>query len=135
MKKGNCIHFNGVMNDFCKAGMPYDSVRDEKPDPNTKGRIPCITFNGRRSDTCPKFLEPTDEQIAQFEKETEESVARITKVMQVVSKWKTWTKTNRIAKQEVIECPICKGKLHSQAAYNGHVWGGCETEGCVSWMQ
>lgn len=35
-----------------------------------------------------------------------------------------------------IECPICKGNLHySVASYNGHLWGKCETEGCVAWMQ
>lgn len=35
-----------------------------------------------------------------------------------------------------IECPICKGRLYiRQASHNGHVWGQCETEGCVSWME
>lgn len=35
-----------------------------------------------------------------------------------------------------IPCPICKGRLHySVASHNGHMWGRCETEGCVSWMQ
>lgn len=54
----------------------------------------------------------------------------------VVSKWRTWTKKNRVAKQEVVECPACKGRLHlSQAAYNGHVWGKCETADCVEWME
>ena len=53
-----------------------------------------------------------------------------------VAKWRTWSKANRVAKREVIECPVCKGRLHlSQAAYNGHVHGTCETEGCVSWME
>jgi hypothetical protein len=38
--------------------------------------------------------------------------------------------------QGVVTCPVCKGRLRlSHAAYNGHVWGQCETEGCVSWME
>ncbi len=38
--------------------------------------------------------------------------------------------------QGVIECPLCKGKLHyTVAACNGHIWGKCETENCLSWMQ
>lgn len=38
--------------------------------------------------------------------------------------------------KEVIECPKCKGRLHlSIAATNGHVWGKCETEGCLAWME
>lgn len=34
-------------------------------------------------------------------------------------------------------CPICKrGQLHySVAGVNGHIWGRCTTDGCVSWMQ
>jgi hypothetical protein len=34
-----------------------------------------------------------------------------------------------------VECPKCKGKLgYSIARSNGHVWGKCETTGCLSWM-
>lgn len=67
----------------------------------------------------------------------EDSHRRMTLVGPVVREWrKDWSKSNRVAKAEVIECPACKGRLHlSQAAYNGHVWGQCETKGCVSWME
>ncbi len=35
-----------------------------------------------------------------------------------------------------IECPKCKGELnYSRAKSNGHVWGKCKTENCLSWMQ
>lgn len=35
-----------------------------------------------------------------------------------------------------IVCPICKGNLaYSVASINGHLWGTCQTEGCVQWMQ
>jgi hypothetical protein len=35
-----------------------------------------------------------------------------------------------------IKCPTCGGCLHwSRAPENGHVWGRCETEGCVAWIQ
>lgn len=35
-----------------------------------------------------------------------------------------------------IVCPICKQTLrYSVAGYNGHLWGACETNGCVQWMQ
>ena len=36
----------------------------------------------------------------------------------------------------VIDCPTCRGRLHwSRAPENGHVWGKCETEECVAWIQ
>jgi transcriptional regulator with XRE-family HTH domain len=35
-----------------------------------------------------------------------------------------------------IECPVCHGVLrYSVAGYNGHLWGQCQTQGCVQWMQ
>jgi len=35
-----------------------------------------------------------------------------------------------------IECPLCGCKLRfTVAKSNGHVWGKCETDGCLSWMQ
>lgn len=37
---------------------------------------------------------------------------------------------------EVVECPVCKGRLHlTIAACNGHVHGRCETDSCVAWME
>lgn len=38
--------------------------------------------------------------------------------------------------QGTIECPICQKKLgFSVAKSNGHIWGRCETAGCLAWMQ
>lgn len=35
-----------------------------------------------------------------------------------------------------IKCPKCGSKLnYSIASINGHLWGECETENCLSWMQ
>uniref|UniRef100_A0A6M3LAC6 Uncharacterized protein n=1 Tax=viral metagenome TaxID=1070528 RepID=A0A6M3LAC6_9ZZZZ len=35
-----------------------------------------------------------------------------------------------------IECPKCEGRLfYTVAAINGHVWGKCETDDCLSWME
>lgn len=34
----------------------------------------------------------------------------------------------------IIECPKCKGELHFTRAFsNGHIWGKCKTENCLSW--
>ena len=35
-----------------------------------------------------------------------------------------------------VKCPVCGGKLnYSVAALNGHLWGKCETGGCLHWME
>lgn len=129
MRAGTCVHFNGVQHDKCAADVAYASVRGEGP-------IPCLTLNGKRRDCCAKYQEPTPEQVAESEREIEEALDRMRLVMVAVRPWRTWSKQNRVAKEGVIECPACKGRLHlSQAAYNGHVWGKCETKGCASWME
>ena len=55
--------------------------------------------------------------------------------LKVAGEWKVKPKPKE-DRSEVVECPICKGRLYlSQSAYNGHCHGRCETEGCVSWME
>lgn len=35
-----------------------------------------------------------------------------------------------------IVCPKCSGRLrYSIAGSNGHIWGTCETKGCLRWIQ
>ncbi len=55
--------------------------------------------------------------------------------IKVAGAWKVKPKPAN-DRHEVVECPICKGRLHlSQSAYNGHCHGKCETDNCVSWME
>lgn len=148
MVRGSCFHFNGIQHKTCDAGIAYDSVRPVLAVPVvsqfsgetiTTGPIPCFRKlpNGTESpDTCPQRRWPTQDEIDAREREITEAIEQIGRVMIAIKPWRTWSKKNRVAKHEVIECPECKGRLHlSQAAYNGHVHGKCETEGCVSWME
>lgn len=85
---------------------------------------------------CPHWIRRTREMGEARADRFEAAIKRMTLAGPVVAAWRTWTKKNRVGKEEVVECPACKGKLHlSQSAYNGHVWGKCETEGCLSWME
>jgi hypothetical protein len=85
---------------------------------------------------CELRQAPTQEQVEQDRIETEQRMEKFRIVMTAVKGWRTWTKSNRVAKAEIIICPACGGRLHlSQAAYNGHVHGQCETKDCVSWME
>lgn len=34
-----------------------------------------------------------------------------------------------------IDCPVCGNKLSYVRQHNGHVWGKCKTENCLSWIQ
>lgn len=84
-------------------------------------------------EACPKWIRRTREQGEARADAFEAAIKRMTIVGPVVSEWR---KKPPLGKAEVIECPVCKGRLHlSQASCNGHVHGHCETADCVSWME
>jgi hypothetical protein len=147
---GTCIHFNGVQNKLCKRGVAYS---------NWDGPKPCIQFMEKsarggtylrpgeqpaerkpfpgadKAKPCPFYEEPTDEQVQADRAEADAALKRTIAAIEVAGKWRVKPKPAS-DRHEVVECPVCKGRLHlSQSAYNGHVHGKCETEGCVSWME
>lgn len=124
-----CRHFTGVCNKVCAAGVEYDAFRC-----GPAVQLPCLLL---RPDvpqaTCEKYVERTQEELDAEERETNEAMAKHILVIPFVSEWR---KKPPRGKQEVVECPACKGRLHlSQSAGNGHVWGRCQTKGCVSWIE
>lgn len=146
MKAGQCKHYTGCINPrkpTCDSGVNYrEHVGGD--DFGWVTRLPCFTLE--RADpakivACDKYQEPTREEIDAHEAEVS---AAITKMMIAYSgnvrKWRAeqgWSKSNRVSAQGVVPCEACgKGEIHlTMASYNGHVWGKCTTDGCVSWME
>lgn len=73
MNKGTSKHFNGIgRNKLCEAGVCYDSVKGAKA-----FGFPCIKVYGAGgprehkndgwADTCDKYEEPSDKEVADFE--------------------------------------------------------------------
>ena len=120
----------------CTAGCDIKTVRCV---PTGKSGIkwgPCI--EGHLLDNplqhCPKWVRRTREHAEARAVSMEKAIHRLTVVMPVVKKWRSPKPYEN--KNGVITCPVCGGKLHlSQSAYNGHVWGKCETDHCVGWME
>ena len=163
MKHGTCIHYTGLSFSkearLCRAGVNYDETFNAKK-PGMFLRMPCVEFMCRpehgqgtyvkpgekcihvptdhRGETvipCPHRQEPTEEQVQADRADDEKCLKQMTAGLHVASEWRIKPKP-LLDRQEVVECPICKGKLHlSQSAYNGHVWGKCETQDCLSWME
>lgn len=152
MDHGTCIYFNGVQNALCERGVSY-SVNW----PN--GKRPCIKFihkserggtylkpgeppaetkpfpGAEEAKPCPFYQSPTDEQVCKDREETEARLKLIFTAIKVAGEWRVKQKP-AMDRYEVVECPVCKGRLHlSQSAYNGHVHGKCDTDNCVSWME
>lgn len=152
MRKGNCIYFNGGINDTCDKGHDYLEVaiplteeqirRHNKNFPNHSmtrtaiaKRVPCHARNGVK--TCPDYLEPTDEQIRQQKAEFEQLLNRTLIVRKKIvehikesGKWQTTCSGH-------IQCPICENgivEFSYAGAYNGHIHASC-SNGCVNWME
>lgn len=119
-----CIHFNGLSHQFCKAGINYESVKDRTQRPY---KIPCVKNTVMHGSHCSLQQFRTDEEVEKEIKEIENISVIAFGALSIIS--------TRKENNGIIECPKCGGKLHYTRASNGHVWGKCETENCLSWMQ
>lgn len=132
---GWCIHYSYPRpgpGPVCEAGVPMDGW-DGVP----FARWPCFLDGGRSKPDaipCERLRLPTAEEIAAHNEWSHMRMETLRTVMLGIQPWRVAHKGQSAS--EVVECPACKGHLHlSIAAYNGHVHGRCETDGCVSWME
>lgn len=134
-----CAHYapkpGSLKHDYCALGLGASDAMDRARKIGEPNMCPCIGGH-KASDVltlCPKWERRSLEHAEKRAEEMEEAMERMLVVMPVVNDWRD---KKPFGKQEVIECPKCKGRLHlSQSSYNGHVHGQCETKGCVSWME
>lgn len=110
-----CIHFTGIMDKACKAGVEYDSFGEVK-----MGVIPCIKGG---TATCDKCEYPSAEGVI---KQLEEIKKDGTKGLMILLHVKAHHKKNG-GNGGVILC--CNGDhtLRYSVAPNGHFWVSCET--------
>lgn len=116
----------------CDASAMFKKAREMGGQPSM---APCIGGHNCADvhAICPKWERRSLEHAEARADHIIESMRNMTLVGPAVKAWR-----NKLpkGKQEVIECPACKGRLHlSQSSYNGHVHGHCETKDCVSWME
>lgn len=126
-----CKHYRGMHGKAqCEAGVEFEQFKGLKMDD-----MPCVNCFPEK---CDKAEYPTPEEIAAEEAAMNERFKNIGTARQAIvaacgGPWKR----GMPGKGGSIECPVCKaGKLsYSRAGYNGHIHAGCDTEGCVSWME
>lgn len=136
MQAGKCVHFNGMMNDTCEAGVTYADVIDKTTSPRS---LPCIQKYNTAGATCDKCQMPTAEQIAESEAEHRKFMEGMTKARAAIvahcgGPWKKGTPDSN----GHIDCPAC-GQPQSlgfyRSGHNGHVHACCKTDDCVIWME
>ena len=137
MKAGQCVHYNGCGRyDHCQAGVDYKRAFGDEP--GILFRLPCISRLDRRGEVpgyCQFKLEPTPEQIAQYQAEREVWMDNVMTALNAISEWRRGFKQG-VSRSTEIDCPACGKKISvTQSGYNGHVHGLCVTEGCLYWME
>lgn len=146
MKPEGCIHYRGALNPAhktCKAGVDYRELVGHN-NPGWVRLLPCSAFDaldGQTKVQCPHFRAPTPEEIDEDERKTNESMAKfMVAYTGKVREWREankWDRKNPKSATGKVPCEVChKGEIHlTMSSYNGHVWGKCTTDGCVSWME
>ncbi len=121
-----CIHFNGMANQFCEAGINYEAVKDKTQRPY---RLPCVKNTPFYGSSCTEACFRTHEQALEETKKRMEnfSIVYIIQALSVISEIPENAGT--------IKCPKCGKQLRYTRAVNGHVWGKCETQDCLNWVQ
>ncbi len=136
-----CTHYAPVpgmsKKDYCALGCGASQRMKDARAAGEPNMTPCIGGHTTPNvlTLCPKWERRSLEHAERRADDMEAAMERMEIVMPVVSRWRIMPRPDH-DRQEVIECPKCKGRLHlSQSSYNGHVHGHCETPGCVSWME
>jgi hypothetical protein len=136
-----CAHYKpkpgAVRSDYCALGCGASERMDAGRKAGQPNMTPCIGGH-KAADVlalCPKWERRSMEHSIARADSFEEMFKRMEIVDPVVTKWRTIPKP-ATSRAEVIECPVCKGRLHlSQSSYNGHVHAKCETADCVAFME
>ena len=128
MNGKKCKHYKApIHNETCEKGVNYVELTGGERARYMR-KLPCVKSNlSKDVVACEKYEEYTDEELAEQERESKE---RWELTMQAIAEIKKSGK-----QRGQIECPKCKGKLgFTVSGYNGHIWGKCEKENCLSWM-
>lgn len=127
-KMTTCLHFRGIQNDPCSAGVSISGFA---------GKIPCIYVN-ELSTLCEKRTLPSREDAVKMVQEDEASTA---KHMQAFAAAQKDAKAKGLGQgsggRSEMPCPMnCGGTLHySVSSVNGHMHARCNSQGCVVWME
>ena len=142
---GRCVHFSGISEKSCRAGVAYDSVQvmndppieyvyDRSPTAIYREHraLPCLVSHNLGGATCAKCQFPTAEEVAAKEAESKRSVEMITNARRAIV-----LHIEATGKQaDAIGCPNCGGRLsYARASSNGHIHARCSNERCVAWME
>lgn len=116
-----CIHFNGIMNRCCEAGVKYEDVGTGKP-----FQFPCLQTGGECANASFRTEAEVERELKKMEQMSAATVASLIMLKEHVKK--TGEQFGKI------KCP-CSGELvYSVAQLNGHIHAKCKSCG-ISFME
>jgi hypothetical protein len=105
-----CIHFNGILNDTCKAGVNYSDIAGDEA--GRALRLPCCRpFPGREDVvkvTCAKQRPQTEEEFRAQQAETDERVALMIVGHAQVLEFEEANGGPLVGQHRKMDCPQCK---------------------------
>jgi hypothetical protein len=108
-----CIHFNGIMNKCCKAGVNYDDFRGQ----DRPFKFPCLKQGGNCSLSQFPTIEDVEKEVAVIDEITERTMSAYGTIKNHFN--------NTKQRQGKLPCS-CGGELSfSVAELNDHVWARC----------
>lgn len=134
-----CRHYNGCVNDKCKAGVVYKEVQEDAS-PGKPLRLPCFTigmFAGPELPCESRSIPDAEESLAIATSECDKAYRHAA----AVSKAKEDARAKGYKKgsggRGEVACIVCNvGTIkYSVASINGHTHAHCTTKGCVSHME
>lgn len=135
-KRDKCVHFTGIMNDECAAGVNYESVRVDGCG------LPCLRGDSRISGgdnlPCDKRHWPTEEEVqAMVDESNRRMKIALSGVAAVVEDAAKRGLGKRNGGRGEVDCPVCDGGTihYSVSGFNGHRHAKCTTADCVSFME
>lgn len=141
MRKGTCKHFTGIRDETCEYGVNYRQLVGG-PDFGWVLRLPCK--KEKQSEiVCIEYDEPTAQEIEAHDRDVQETMRCVGKAIEEIMQKHPTCKPifgpmsdRKEGASGVITCPKCGGELrYSIAPRNNHIWGQCQTDDCLSWMQ
>jgi hypothetical protein len=128
-----CVHFNGIQNDACKAGVHYHAL--------TGGgvgcalRLPCVRpFPGQQQVekvTCEKQRPETGAEFTAREAETDRRIAEMLGVNKAVHDFEEANGGPRVGEQRVMPCPVCGCSTLGIFRIPTRLYVTCTTPKCV----
>lgn len=128
-----CVHFNGIMNKTCKAGIVYGDLYKNRLIEYMR-HLPCFDDGTKGKCSCEKLRFPSEEEERAEKELLDAHMVKLSLGLVAVQPIRDEYRGRDYS--GTLDCPVCKGVLHVRhAGYNGHIWVKCESKDCIAWIE